>query len=55
MRETLKSIATTNGLSADDLIIVAEALEEYGEYLHACLIGYGADELRKCAAEMTAA
>lgn len=35
------------GLSADDLVIEAESLEECGEYLHGALMGYSSDELRE--------
>jgi len=35
--------------TADELIMEAECLEEYGEYLHVALIGYSAEELRRYA------
>ena len=52
MTEIIKEIvkiAQRCGLSRDDLIIEAEAVEEYGEYLHISLLGYSPEALRAAA------
>ena len=35
--------------SRDELILEAETVEEYGEYIHMDLMGYTAEELREMA------
>lgn len=39
-------------LSKDDVIMEAETVEEYGEWTHPSLIGYGYKELMEAAEKM---
>lgn len=40
---------TWENYSADELIMEAECVEEYGEYQHLCLMQYSAQQLREFA------
>ena len=52
MSEKIIKIAKRCGMDRDDLIIEAETVEEYGEYLHMSLLGYKPEDLRAAAEQM---
>lgn len=43
----LIAIIKKHKYSKDDLIVEAESLENYGEYVHCSLFGYSASEIRE--------
>lgn len=49
MMEGLMECIGKMRLTRDDVILEAECLEEYGEYIHMGLMGYSAETLRKAA------
>lgn len=55
MNQTVKEIvkiAKMKNLTKDDLIQESECVDEYGEYMHMSLMGFGADELMAAAQEL---
>ena len=50
--EELMGVIRKIGMTKDDVIQEAECVEEYGEWMHMSLLGYGADELREAAETM---
>lgn len=48
MEELMEQIEKMR-LTRDDVILEAECLEEYGEYIHMSLMGYSVKALRKAA------
>lgn len=50
--EELIKIAKKHGLTRDDLLSEADTVEECGEWLHMCLLGYSPEELREAAEQM---
>ncbi len=52
--EELLRIIKRLGLTRDDVICEAECVEEYGEWQHMALMGYGYDELMEAADKMAA-
>ena len=51
MDELIKIIKRLR-LTKSDLLMEAECIEEYGEWMHMALLGYDADELREAAKQM---
>ncbi len=50
--DELLRLVTKMHLNKDDLIMEAETLENYGEYLHISLMGFSADMFRALAERM---
>ena len=51
-KDELMDIIDRLGMTRDDVIQEAECVEEYNEWMHMDLFGYGADELFAAAEKM---